>query len=189
MRDWTEKSAARLRRGYFVTVSVPLTGIPQTVPAYVTTICAPVESIVALLLVKLNGQLTSPWLTRPFALQLIDDPDSVPAPEPITLMLPAQVAENVTFAADVVVGVTVYFRFPQPVGGVEGLIDVHVPANASRVAVELLGDVGVLDEPSFFLPPSRSHPAVRAHANARVTASLDFMIVLIVTYDFVLYGF
>ena len=55
----------------------------------------------------------------------------MPEPEPVTVMLPAHVAVKVTFALDVVVGVTVYFRLPHPVGGVDGVIEAQVPANAS----------------------------------------------------------
>ena len=63
--------------------------------------------MVAVLLVNVKGQFTPPWATRPLAFQLIADPDSVPDPEPDTLMLLAQVAVNDTFAVVVVVGVTV----------------------------------------------------------------------------------
>jgi len=38
--------------------------------------------------------------------------------------------------------VTVYFRLPHPVGGVDAVIEAHVPANASTVVVGVVGDVG-----------------------------------------------
>jgi hypothetical protein len=59
------------------------------------------------LLLKVNGQFTPPWPTRPLALQVMALPASVPFPEPFTVMLLAHVAENVTFALLVPVGVTV----------------------------------------------------------------------------------
>src|SRR3954454_10425588 len=140
---------------------------------------------------KLNGQFTPPWPTRPVALQLIADPLSVPEPEPVTVMLLAQVAVNETLALDEVVGVTVYFTLPQPVGVVEALTDVQVPANASSETVGVVGDVGVVDESdevSLFLPGSRSQPAADIERRRMTTAVRDFMILLIVAYDSVLYG-
>jgi hypothetical protein len=49
---------------------------------------------------------------------------------------------KVTFALEAVVGVTVYFRLPHPVGGVDDVIEAQVPANASTVVVGVVGDVG-----------------------------------------------
>src|ERR1051325_11245582 len=97
---------------------------------------------VALLLVNENGQFTPPWPTSPLALQLIVWPESVPDPEPVTLMLDAHVAVNVTFALVVLSGVTVYFRLPHPDGGVDAVTDCQEPANASIDAVGVVGDVG-----------------------------------------------
>src|SRR6185436_1016529 len=126
------------------------------------TIC-PVASSVALLLVNVNGQFTPPWPTSPLAVQLIVFPLNVPEPDPVTVMLPAHVAVNDTFAVDVPVGVTVYFRLPQPVGGVDGVTEVQEPANASTVVVGVgLGDVG-LPVLSFLF--SKSQPVVSAHAS------------------------
>jgi hypothetical protein len=85
-------------------------------------------------------------------------------------MLPAHVAVNDTFAVVVPVGVTVYFRLPQPVGGVDGVIEVQAPANASTevVGVGLVGDAGV-SVLSFFY--SKSQPVVSAHASAKAAAA------------------
>jgi hypothetical protein len=192
MGDWTAPrrgwlgpiGAADLKvPPYFFTVSVPLTGMPQTVPLYVTTTW-PGVSCVALLLAKVNGQLTPPWATRPLALQLIVDPDSVPEPEPFTAMLLAQVAVKLTFALVAVVGVIVYFRLPHPVGGVLAVTDCQVPAKVSSDAVAgVVGDVGVegVSVAAFF--GRRSHPAVARHATKsgpytrceRARLILDFM--------------
>ena len=62
---WSQPVGAGANRvitptGYFLTVSLPLTGIPQTVPAYVTTIFAPAASGVAVPFGNENGQLTPP---------------------------------------------------------------------------------------------------------------------------------
>src|SRR3954471_8269702 len=107
---------------------------------------------VALLLVNVNGQFTPPCATSPLALQLIADPDNVPVPAPVTVMFDAQVAVNETLALDAVVGVTVYLRLPQPVGGVVAVPDCQEPANAS-IEVED-GDVGVSPALSFLLSRS-----------------------------------
>jgi hypothetical protein len=133
---------------------------------------------VALLFVKLNGQFTPPCETRPFALQLIASPDNVPAPDPLTAMLPAHVAVNVTFALVAVVGVIVYFRFPHPVAGFDTLIDDHVPANASSEVVGLVGLVGLpVSSLSLSFPPrkGRSHPAEKRDARRHAAANLDFI--------------
>jgi hypothetical protein len=97
-------------------------------------------------------------------------------------MLLAHVAVNDTFALVAVVGVTVYFRFPHPVAGVAAVTDCHVPANASIFTV--LGPVGFSLSSDFLL--SRSHPAARTEAAMIAATRLDFMILLIVTYDFTL---
>ena len=79
-------------------------------------------------------------------------------------MLPAQVAVNVTFALVAVVGVTVYFRLPHPVAGVDGVTEAHVPANASTEVASggrRVGEVGL----SFLV--RRSQPVVSAHAQRR----------------------
>jgi hypothetical protein len=52
-------------RIYRFTFSVPLTGIPHTVPEYVTVIVPAVPDSAALPLGNENGQLTPPWLTTP----------------------------------------------------------------------------------------------------------------------------
>src|SRR5919112_3391288 len=126
-------------------------------------------SCVALPLVRANGQFTPPWLTRPVAVQLSVDPESVPVPEPVTLMLPPQVPEKVTFAVDVLSGITVYFTLPHPVAGVDGVTDDHVPANTSMLTD---GDGAVGDsEPSPFLSRfNRSHPAVSSEARTNAVA-------------------
>jgi hypothetical protein len=197
------------RVGYFLTFSVPLTGIPQTVPVYATAMVVPSLPNVAVLLAKANGQFTPPWETRPLALQLMAEPASVPDPDPVTVMLLAQVAVKDTLAALVVVGVTVYLRLPHPVGGVLAVTDCQVPANASIEADGVVGLVGVLVELlSCF--EKRLQPAVASEAARRATTTpceraargsaerhprgaaprrrllLDFMIFLIVTYDFLL---
>lgn len=136
----------------------------------------------------MNGQFTPPWPTRPLALQVIVCPLSVPAPEPVTVMLPAHVAVNDTFALDAVVGVTVYFRLPHPVGGVDALADVHVPANASIEAVGAVGPVGVSSASSFSLRLSRLHPDAAIESSTMSARVLDFMILLIVAYHSGLYG-
>jgi hypothetical protein len=140
-------------------------------------------SSAALLLLKVNGQFTPPWDTRPLELQLRASPASVPLPEPVTVMLLAHVAVNDTFALVAVVGVTVYFRLPHPVAGVATATDCQVPANSSIFTV--LGPVGVSLLLSDFLL-SRSHPAARIEAAMSAATTLDFMIFLIVTYDFTL---
>jgi hypothetical protein len=106
-------------------------------------------------------------------------------------MFPAHVPVNVTAALDDVVGVTVYFTLPQPAGGVDAVTDDQVPANAWSEVPEL-GEVGVELSPSFLLlslsiksqPPEINIAATRKNALNR-----DFMILLIVTYHFDLYGF
>src|SRR5262252_8204651 len=118
---------------------------------------------VALLFVNVNGQFTPPWPTRPDADQSMVDPANVPDPEPVTVMFAAQVAVNVTFALDVLTGVTVYFRLPQPVGGVDALTDCQVPANASIDVVGVVGEVGVEVEDVSFLV-NKSQPAASIHA-------------------------
>ena len=138
-----------------------------------------------MLLVKLKGQFTPPWPTRPVALHATAEPLSVPDPEPVTAMFPAHVAENVTLALDGVVGITVYFRLPHPVAGVDGVTDVHVPANASSDAPGD-GEVGVEVVLSFLF--RRSHPVINTAAATMKALNRDFMIVLIVTYHFDLYG-
>src|SRR6185436_13515027 len=95
----------------------------------------PLASVVALLLVKENGQLTPPWPTRPVALQFKVDPESVPVPVPLTVMLPAQVPLNCTFALVAVSGVTVYFTLPHPVAGLAAVTEAQLPANALIVTV------------------------------------------------------
>src|SRR4030095_6664034 len=117
------------------------------------------------------------------ALQLIADPDSVPDPEPVTVMLVAQVAVNETFALVAFVGVTVYLRLPQPVAGVLAVADCHVPANAS---MEVVG-VGLVGVSVLSFLPMRSHPAASMDAATSAAAKVDFMILLIVTYDAFLY--
>src|SRR6185436_17377818 len=90
-----------------------------------------------------------------------------------------------------VVGVIVYLTLPHPDAGVEAVADDQVPANAS-IDVEPDGDVGVVaSEFLSFLPdrkPGMSQPAVRTQASRSAVLTLDFMILLIVTYDSVLYG-
>ena len=105
----------------------------------------PVESCVAVPLVRVNGQLTPPWLTSPLADQLSVEPEIEPVPAPLTLMLPPHVAVNETVAVDELAGVTVYWTLPQPVAGVEALTDDQVPAKVSIPTVGD-GDVGVEDE-------------------------------------------
>src|SRR5262249_10995958 len=135
-------------RTYFLTVSEPLTGMPQTVPVYAIATVFDVLSIVAVLLLNENGQLTPPWPTRPPALHVMTLPVSVPLPEPFTLMLPAHVPANTTAALLVPVGVTVYVRLPQPVTGsvVAAVVDCHVPANAviDAPVAGVVGEVGVV---------------------------------------------
>src|SRR5436309_11347822 len=145
------------------------------------TICLSAPSV-ALLLVNENGQFTPPWPTRPLAAQLMVWPDSVPAPDPVTVMLLAHVAVNVTLALVVPVGVTVYFRLPHPVAGVEAVTDCHVPAKSSADVVGV-GVVGVL---GFFFD-KRSQPDAASAAIMSAGRRVDFMILLIVTYDAVLY--
>src|SRR5262245_36360421 len=118
----------------------------------------PLASVVALLLVNEKGQLTPPWPTRPVALQLSVEAESVPVPVPLTVMLPAQVPLNCTFALVAVSGVTVYFTLPQPVAGFTGVTDDQLPANAFIVTDGLEGDVGVVDSPSSFFLLNRSQP-------------------------------
>jgi hypothetical protein len=119
-------------------------------------------------------------------------PLNVPAPDPLTVMLLAHVAVNVTAALVVVVGVTVYLTLPQPLAGVDAVEEDQVPANAS-IDVDpdgLVGDV-VVSESLSFLPvrfERTSQPAVRTQASSSAVLTLDFMILLIVTYDPVLYG-
>jgi hypothetical protein len=170
-----------------LTFSVPLTGIPQTVPEYVTTTVLASVPGVALPFVNVNGQFTPPCDTRPLALQLIAEPDRVPAPDPVTVMLLAQVAVNDTLAALVVVGVTVYLRLPHPVAGVLAVTDCQVPANASMETVGVPG-VGLVGVVVLVLLENMSQPAVMAQARTNATARLvqDFMFFLIVTYDFLL---
>src|SRR5687768_1447153 len=107
-------------------------------------------------------------------------------------MLPAHVPLNVTFALVVVVGVIVYFRLPQPVAGFAVPSEDHVPANASIDVVGPVGPVGFeVSSLSLSLPPrkGRSQPAENRHARTHAAANRDFILVLIVTYDAVLYGF
>src|SRR5258707_8862453 len=141
--------------------------MPQTAPVSATT-TGPAASSVALLFVKVNGQFTPPWPTRPLADQLIVEPDSVPEPDPVTVMLPAHVPAKVTFALDAAVGVTVYFTLPHPVGGVDGVIEAHVPANASSDVAGPVGEVGE-DDGLFFV--KRAHAGVSAHASAKAAAA------------------
>ena len=96
-------------------------------------------------------------------------PLSVPAPDPVTLMLLAQVAVNVTLALDEAVGVTVYLKLPQPVAGVDGVSEDHVPANASTVVVGVVGVVGVGE--SAWRPSCSKLAAGRKHARDRKTAA------------------
>src|SRR5436190_4982653 len=142
---------------------------------------------VALPLVNVNGQLTPPCDTRPLALQLMTEPDSVPAPEPVTVMLLAHVAVNDTLAALVVVGVTVYLRLPQPVWGVLAATDCQVPAKASIETVGVV-DVGLVGAVVLSFFANMSQLVVMAQASMKATARLvrDFMFPLIVTYDFLL---
>jgi hypothetical protein len=88
----------------------------------------------------------------------------VPDPDPVTVMLPAHVAVNETLALDEVVGVTVYFRLPHPVGGVDAVTDDHVPAKASM----LVDPVGLVGDLSFF--DSRSQPVVSAQDSTKRAA-------------------
>src|SRR5256885_8533419 len=128
----------------------------------------PVASWAALPLLSANGQLTPPCPTSPVAVQFSVEPDNVPAPDPVTSMLPPHVAANVTFALVAVSGITVYLRLPHPVGGADAVTDDHVPANASMLTVGV-GDVG--EESSFLFLDSRSQPvdtiAARTNAAAR----------------------
>ena len=163
-RGWPTAGLKPWATNYFFTVSVPLTGMPHTVPEYVTTICAAL-SLVALPFVNVNGQFTPPWLTSPCAVQLSAEPDNVPVPVPLTLIPPPHVAANVTFAAEALTGVTVYLTLPQPVGGVDAVADVHTPANASMPIVGV-GDVGVGLEPLSLLLLSSPQPAVRRAVSA-----------------------
>jgi len=100
-------------------------------------------------------------------------------------MLVAHVAVNETLALVVVVGVTVYFRLPQPVAGVDAVTDCQVPANASMETVGVPG-VGLVGVVVLVLLENMSQPAVVAQARTNATAKLDFMFFLIVTYDFLL---
>jgi hypothetical protein len=143
---------------------------------------------VALLFVNVNGQFTPPCPTSPLAFQSMVEPESVPEPDPVTLMLLAQVAVNDTVALEALTGVTVYFKFPHPAAGVDAVTDCHVPAKASTETVGVLGEVGVDEEDVSFLLVSRSQPAASAHAKRSAAATVDFMILIIVTYDSVLYG-
>src|ERR1044072_5867153 len=128
---------------------------------------------VALLLVKVNGQLTPPCDTSPLALQLTVDPASVPEPAPVPVMWLARVAVNGAVALVDVVGLTVYFRLPQPVGGVLADTDCHVPANDS-IAPGGVGEVGA-SVLSFLV--RRSQPAAASVQAARsAAAKVDFMI-------------
>ena len=54
---------------HLLTVSLPLTGMPQTVPRYWMT-TFPVGSFVAVRLVSVNGQFTPPCETSPLAVHL-----------------------------------------------------------------------------------------------------------------------
>ena len=111
---------------------------------------------VALLLVKVNGQFTPPWATRPLAPQSITLPLKVPAPDPDTLILLAHVAVKVTAALVAVVGVIVYLTLPHPEAGVEAVAEDQVPAKAS-IDVAPDGDVGVdASELLSFFPVRRS---------------------------------
>ena len=149
---------------HLLTVSLPLTGMPQTVPEYCTT-TLPVGSFVAVPLVSVKGQFTPPCETSPLAVQLSVDPEIEPVPPPLMLMLPPHVAANETVALEVLTGVTVYWTFPQPVAGVEGERDDQVPANVSMPTAGD-GDVGEEEEDeSFFIVSSRLQPVVRAHAS------------------------
>jgi hypothetical protein len=131
-----------------------------------------------------NGQFTPPWPTRPVALHVMVDPDSVPLPDPDTLMLLAQVAVNVTLALLVPVGVTVYFKFPQPLAEMVGVADCQVPANASMGTLGpdgVVGDVGVVDveDELVLLDDRKSHPAASPHASTMAaTVRVAFMIPL-----------
>lgn len=150
---------------------MPLTGIPQTVPEYVTVITPGVPDSAAFPLGKEKGQLTLPWLTSPWAVQFSAAPEIVPVPVPFTWILPAQVALNVTLALVAVTGVTVYLRLPHPVGGVVAVVEDQVPAKVSMLAVGPDGDVGVPPPESFFLPSKRlqaASPAASAKTAARV---------------------
>jgi hypothetical protein len=153
-----------------LTVSLPLTGMPQTVPEYCTT-TLPVESFVAVPFVSVKGQFTPPCETSPLAVQLSVDPAIEPVPPPLTLMLPPHVAANETVALEVLTGVTVYWTFPQPVAGVEGETDDQVPANVSMPTADD-GDVGEEedDELSFILS-SKLQPIARVHASTIETVS------------------
>ena len=97
------------------------------------------------------------------------EPDSVPVPEPVTLMLPPQVPEKVTFAVDVVNGITVYLTLPQPVAGVEGVTDDQLPANTSMLT-DGEGDVGDPPESSFLSLLNKLQPAVSTDASTRTMA-------------------
>jgi 4-hydroxy-tetrahydrodipicolinate synthase len=66
------------------------------------------------------------------------------------------------------VGVTVYFALPQPVGGVEGVTEDHVPAKASTVVVGD-GDVGLGVAVGFC--ERRLQPAVSAQARTHAAAA------------------
>jgi hypothetical protein len=155
---------------HLLTVSLPLTGMPQTVPEYCTT-TLPFGSFVAVPLVSVKGQFTPPCETSPLAVQLSVDPEIEPVPPPLMLMLPPHVAANETVALEVLTGVTVYWTFPQPVAGVEGERDDQVPANVSMPTAGD-GDVGEEEEDeSFFILSSRLQPVVRVHASASETGS------------------
>ena len=73
-----------------------------------------------MLLVKVNGQFTPPCATRPLADQLSVDPEIGARPPPVTVMLPAQVAVNDTFALDGCSGRDGVLTLPHPVGGRRG---------------------------------------------------------------------
>src|SRR5689334_18510285 len=99
------------------------------------------------------------------------EPESVPLPEPVTVMLPAQVAVKETLALVEVVGVTVYLRLPHPVAGVEAVTDCQVPANWSSDAPGV-GDVGV-EVASLVLLVNKSQPAVMAQARTSAAVRLE----------------
>src|SRR4051794_18923913 len=74
----------------FLTTSVPLTGIPHTVPAYRILMPPPVSSV-AFPLGNENGQLVPPWPTSPCAFHSSVEPLTVPVPFPVTWIVPAHV--------------------------------------------------------------------------------------------------
>jgi len=67
-------------------------------------------------------------------------------------------------AAAALTGVTVYFTLPQPVAGVEAVVEDHVPAKTSMLTLGDDGDVG--DEFESLLSVKRLQPDESAHARA-----------------------